>query len=99
MLQALCIHVRLGTAVGIGDGDSEGKHDRKHQSDIGLVGWCHHKIRFDCYLFSFPCFCNYCFCIDIAKQSKAVIIAVCCSRHECMSEVVLLNNSMQLLSA
>lgn len=37
MLQALCIHARLGAAVGMGDGDSEGKHDRKHQSDIGLL--------------------------------------------------------------
>ena len=99
MHQALCIHARLCAAVGIGDGGSEGKHDRKHQSDMGLVDWCHHKIRCACCLFSNPCFCNYCFCIDIAKQSKAVIIAVCFSRHECMSKAVLLNKCMQLLCA
>ena len=47
MLQALCINARLGAAVGIGDGDSEGKHDRKHQSDTSAaVSWFWDTARF-----------------------------------------------------
>ena len=42
----------LGAACGTGDGDSEGKHDRKHKSDIGLVDRGHHKIRCACCLFA-----------------------------------------------
>lgn len=88
MLEALCIHARLGAAVGI----SEGKHDRKNQSDIGLIDWCHHKVRCACYVFHFSCVCNYCcciniFCKDAQKQSSllAVFLGVDACQKSCSS--------------
>ncbi len=47
---------RSSAYVGIGDGDSEGEHDRKHQSDDGLVDCFHHTIRCALFLFVPPPF-------------------------------------------
>ena len=34
-----------GEAFGTGDGVLEGKHERKHKSDIAIGKCCHHKFR------------------------------------------------------
>ena len=50
-LSATCIVVyleQLCAYVGIGDGDSEGKHDSKYQPNGGLVDCCQHNVRCAC---------------------------------------------------
>ncbi len=58
---------RLSAYVGIGDGDSEGEHDRKHQSDMAWLIVFITQSGVLCFFLSLPpLLCSY--CIWIALQ-------------------------------
>ena len=82
---------RLCAYVGIGDGDSKGKHDRKHQSDDGLVDCCHHTIRCACcFLSPSPALVVQLLLLHCNTSYHVAAMYDYFLQHDCKSKVALL---------
>ncbi len=83
---------RLCAYVGIEDGGSERKHDRKHQSDDGLVDSCHYIIR------CADAFCAPLGCAITACALQTVTPSHCAAMYNTFCSVIAYQKLRRLMS-